>query len=71
MPEQRLTTTQREELSDARLMLDSASHNLQTVLRGAAERPDLAQALANTRTQVEQVLAIIDRLEGRSRVREA
>ncbi len=66
MPEQRLTTTQREELSDARLMLDNASHNLQTVLRGAAERPDLAQALANTRLQVEQVLAIIDRLEGRT-----
>jgi hypothetical protein len=58
----RLSESAREDLGDARLLLESASHNLQALLRGAAAPADLEQALANARDQVKQVAATLDRV---------
>jgi len=58
-PPLRLTTAQREELSDARLVLDTAVHNLQATLKGDDARHAFTAALEMT----EQVLATLRRIE--------
>jgi hypothetical protein len=60
MSARRLSAAQREALSDARLLLDTASHNLQAVVRATAPAGDLDQALANAHRQIQQVLAILE-----------
>lgn len=65
MANARLSAAAREDLSDARLMLETASHNLQAVLR---EQPlaeaDVAQALENAERQSRQAAAAIARVRG-------
>jgi hypothetical protein len=58
-----LSSTAREELADARLILDNASHNLQLLLRGKVEHAvDFDQALENAHLQLSQVLSTLARL---------
>jgi hypothetical protein len=70
-PKQRpLTKAAIEDLGDARLVLDTASHNLNALARGKLEllgpEADVDQALENALRQVEQVVKTIKRVrEGR------
>jgi hypothetical protein len=57
-----LTKAAREDLSDARLLLETASHNLQMLARGEAATPELDQALENAQRQLEQALAAVTRV---------
>jgi hypothetical protein len=59
----RLSNAAREELSDVRLLLESASHNLQAILRGTpGQIEDLDQALENAHQQIGQVLSTLERV---------
>jgi hypothetical protein len=55
-----------EDLSDARLLLETASHNLQALVRGKLDAlgPDVDadQALANAHEQVDQVAKTLARV---------
>jgi hypothetical protein len=61
-----LTKAALEDLSDARLLLETASHNLRALSRGKLEElgpeADVDQALANAQAQIEQVLATVGRV---------
>jgi len=64
----RLNAALREELSDAKLLLDAASHNLHALLRATPTQPqDLQQALDNAHLQLSQVLATLERVRGQPR----
>jgi hypothetical protein len=64
-----LTKAAIEDLADARLVLDTASHNLNALVRGKLEllgpEADIDQALENAARQVDQVAKTL------ARVREA
>jgi hypothetical protein len=66
MPERRLSKAAIEELADARLVLETASHNLNALVRGKLEAlgpdADVDQALANAHRQLEQVVATLARV---------
>jgi hypothetical protein len=57
----RLSEALREELSDARLVLDTAGHNVQALLRDG----DVEQSLANAIAMAEQGLAALKRVRDR------
>jgi hypothetical protein len=61
-----LTKAAIEDLGDARLMLETASHNLQALVRGKLEAlgpdADVDQALANAEQQIQKVLATVARV---------
>ncbi len=57
----RLNESLREELSDARLVLDTAAHNVQALLRDG----DVDQSLANAIAMTEQGLASLKRVRDR------
>ncbi len=54
-----------EELGDTRLLLDTASHNLQAAVRQQAPAPDPDQALDSAITQLEQILSTLKRIQAR------
>lgn len=62
MPPRPIPAAIREDLGDARLLLETAAHNLQAVLRAGTWGPESTQALSNLRTQLHQVLATLERL---------
>lgn len=61
-----LTKAAVEELADARLVLETASHNLNALVRGKLEvigaEADVDQALANAHEQLGQVVATLARV---------
>ena len=57
-----LTAAQRDDLGDARLVLDSATHNTRVALAPHSDRDDARQALANAIEQAEQGLATLRRV---------
>jgi len=62
MPRPPLSAAQREDLSDARLMIDTASHNLRLSTTAVVDVANLATALANAETQLDQALITLRRL---------
>lgn len=58
----KLTLTQREELSDARLLLANAQHSVAAVLKIGVMDDDAAQALASALDQVTQVRETLARM---------
>ncbi len=57
-----LTAAQREDLGDARLVLESAAHNARVACGPLIAADDAAQALANATAQAEQGLATLRRI---------
>jgi hypothetical protein len=55
-----LTNAAREQLSDARLLLESASHNCQAALK---QTDDVDHAIANAEEMATQALAALRRLK--------
>jgi hypothetical protein len=61
MARRRLTSASREDLSDARLKLDTAAHNVQAALKNPLD-DEVREALANAAAMTEQALAALQRV---------
>ncbi len=59
----RLTNAIKEDLSDARTLLDTAVHNVQTVLRSDSAEPAQADAVASALGMTEQALKALRRVQ--------
>lgn len=59
----KLTNACREDLSDARLKLDTAAHNLQVMLKNTQD-DEVREALNNAVAMTTQALAALQRVQG-------
>ncbi|MBA3848242.1 MAG: hypothetical protein H0X45_16550 [Planctomycetes bacterium] len=58
----RLTNAIKEDLSDARTLLDTAGHNVQAVLRSDQAEPAQADAVASALSMTEQAIKALRRV---------
>ncbi len=63
MSRRRLTNASREDLSDARIKLETSAHNIQAMLKNPVD-DEVREALANAVTMAQQALSALLRVQG-------